>query len=391
MNVKSAPSSRERDDRHGILPCQWIERAIEQQHIVYESDLRSETALQPASLDLHIGKMWILPATAVPSSSAHSSLEAFLDDRCERVPLVDMGTGEKVHLLWPEYVYLAKCWERLELPAHVFAMCNPKSSVGRLDVHVRMVEQSCAAYDRVPHGYRGPIYLEIVPRSFPVAVVEGEKLAQLRFVSNSLVEMTESQVVALHEQQPIVRYFAGSGHDTKLSMQGSRLVLTAKLRGAKNDIVAFRSLTQSAPMLSMSARNVDPMKFWKPIYGCDEMILDPGAFYIVRSQELLSIPPTVCAEMLAFDETRGEFRAHYAGFFDNGFGVDDPSAAVLEMRNHHSVPMRLRHAQPFCSLRFLSFVEPPSEQYGGASSHYQGQRLRLAKQFANWDMRRRRE
>ena len=380
----SKPTAPENDRLQGLLPSQWIRRAIERGQIVYESERRSPTAVQPASLDLHLGKVWMLPATAVPKSEAHPSLESAL----EKYPSpgwVEIEGGRRANLLSPNFVYLTKCPEHLSLPSHVFAMANPKSSVGRLDVHVRLVDRSCSMYDRLPRGYEGALFLEIVPRSFSVLVAEGEPLAQLRFVSNSLVELSQSELEVLHEQQQIVRYWKGdTGRDTQLPMHDGRVVLTAKLRGAKNDIVAFRSRTRLPPYLDMSASGVSPREFWEPIYACDEMILEPGEFYIVRSQELLSIPPSICAEMQAFDETRGEFRAHYAGFFDNGFGFGNPSAAVLEMRNHHSVPMRLCHGQRFCSLRFLRFAEPPSDTYGGATSHYQGQRLKLAKQFADW-------
>lgn len=369
------------EDRSGILPEQWIDSAISKRVI---AGARS-SGVQPGSLDLHVSADGVIamPYTVTPGNASKGE---WLARGCKHASIGEDQDGRRRYLLLPDASYVVPCDESLKLPSNVFALANPKSSIGRIDVHVRVLTEHGHAYDYVPRGYEGALYLEIVPRSFPVIVTEEEPLAQLRFVSNSLEELDAQQLQDTHEQQTIVRYTpVDSALDSAISTEDNDVVLTAALRGAKNEIVAFCAHRGSArPWLDLSERRVDPTMFWKPIYACDEFVLDPGAFYLLRSRELLSIPEYLCAEMRPFNAAQGEFRAHYAGFFDNGFGLRAPSAAVLEVRNHHSAPMLLTHGQPFCRLRFLRFTKTPASVYGGSSSHYQGQRLALAKFFAPW-------
>lgn len=372
--MKTHPKNDERrlSGDYGVLPSTWIQRA----HIGREV----ERLCQPASLDLCAGQFYSMPYSILPGDEP---LERFIDRFGSEAPLTQDG---KRTLLPLGQVYLARCTQSLDLPENVFAVANPKSSVGRADVHVRLLTAKGHSYDRVPKGYKGPIYLEVVARSFPVLLDRHSPLAQLRFVMNHLVEVSAEELAEMHDREPIVRYTpVDSALDAGIRTDHDDLILSANTRGAKSEIVGFKA-RKGAPFLDLAAvGTVDPSKFWTPLRASDALTLEPGDFYLLRSRELVSIPKNICAEMVPFDAEAGEFRAHYAGFFDNGFGANNPSAAVLEVRNHHQVPMRLAHGQPFCRLRFLRFATPPTMAYGSEiGSHYQGQRLSLSKHFAPW-------
>lgn len=305
----------------------------------------------------------------------------------ERVGEIVQRDGDRLDAgatLVPGGVYVGRCTDRLALPDDVFAIANPKSSVGRLDVHVRVFAENGEAYDRIPKGYKGALWVEIVPRTFPVVLFEGEPVAQLRFVRDRLAPLTGPELAEYHAREPIVRYTPlDSAMDAAIRTDRDEVILSANTRGAKNEIVGFRAQRAARALRIGFEANYDPERFWTPLRAADALILEPGEFYLLRSRELLSVPADLCAELVPFDADAGEFRAHYAGFFDNGFGLGCPSAAVLEVRNHHAAPMRIAHGQPFGRMRFHRFAEPPMDSYGGRRfrSHYQGQRLALPKQF----------
>lgn len=374
-------SHRLHEHASGILPEQWIDRYID----TFIEKANHPRGVQPGSLDLRVGAEWFsMPYTATPGFLPR---DAWIKNRGGS-PLESVSRdehGNRRFLLLPNRAYVARCEERLTLPSEVFGVANPKSSIGRIDVHVRLLTESGHAYDQIPHGYCGDLFLEIVPRSFPMLLSEGTSLAQIRFVANRFVSIDAPALRELHQRHPIVRYTpVDSAMDSAISTNGDDVVLSASLRGAKNEIVAFEAKQLTHTTLDLQRTDADPRAFWKPIFASDGIVLEPGRFCLLRSRELLSVPGNVCAEMLPFDASQGEYRAHYAGFFDNGFGLESPSAAVLEVRNHHSVPMLLSHGQPVCKLRFMHFAEAPATLYGGPESHYQGQRLALAKFFAPW-------
>lgn len=363
-------------DAAGILSSPWI---LEQGFLFAPHKSADGSRLvQPASLDLCATDFYEMPHTCVPHGEPMQSL-------------ITRKRGRPAHmtthgaLLLPGRVYIGRYVGDLPLPPDVFAIANPKSSLGRVDVHVRVLTDTGATYDRIPAGYRGPLWIEVVPRSFPVCLNSETPIAQLRFVRRALVDVDAAELAAAHGRSPVVRYTpVDSAMDATVRTDHNDLILTASTRGAKREIVGFRA-RKHAPLLDLGrVGDEDPTLFWTPLFSSDELILEPGEFYLLRSRELLSVPPDMVAEMVPFDAGAGEFRAHYAGFFDNGFGHGSPSAAVLEVRNHHAVPMRLEHGQPFCRLRFLRFACAPERAYGaeGMGSHYQGQRLALSKHFA---------
>ncbi len=316
--------------------------------------IRSQSALdedqiQPASLDLRLG------------FEAHRIRASFLPGDKRRVTDVLEDNGTELHrieltedgaVLETGCVYLVPLQESLRLPAGISGRANPKSSTGRIDVFTRVVTNRSKAFDEVPTGYSGPLWLEISPRTFPILVRPGDRLAQLRLRRGRSEETTE-KTVSIDLDHP----------DRK--PVGWR----AKRHGG---LIDLRGIGQH-----------DVHQFWEPLYARGgRLILDPEEFYILASRETVKVAPGKAAEMAPIAPELGEFRAHYAGFFDPGFGTNEGgSRAVLEVRSR-DVPFVLEHGQPVAKLVYEPMAAKPKALYGGKTSNYQGQRLKLSKHFA---------
>ncbi len=275
-------------------------------------------------------------------------------------------------------VYVAPLLESLELSFRVSGIANPKSSTGRLDVFTRLIVDRAQAFDRVEPGYRGPLYAEISPRTFPILVRKGSRLNQLR-VRRGSPQFTDTQLKRLHADTPIV--------DGPADIENG-LALSVDLKGdPAMQQVGWRAKRHTS-VIDVDARAVlDPLEFWDQICASRSgtIVLDPDEFYILASREAVAIPPDFAAELQPFNPLVGEFRVHYAGFFDPGFGHEAGEGrgarAVLEVRSRE-VPFILEHGQIIGRLVFERLTEPPPTVYGqGMGSHYQRQGLRLSKHF----------
>jgi dCTP deaminase len=271
-------------------------------------------------------------------------------------------------------VYVVPLQEGLALPPDVAGRANPKSSTGRLDVFTRVVSDEASAFDTIRPGYRGPLYAEISPRTFSVLAHAGDRVGQLRLVrGQALISDAELQCV-----------LSGGGrvdHGLVLSLDG---------HGAGHGgLIGYRA-KRHAGLVDLSGVGAhDPRDFWEPLEarGDGRLILDPGEFYILASREAVEVPARWAAEMAPFVAEMGEFRVHYAGFFDPGFGMDEAGGrgarAVLEVRSR-DVPFLMEHAQPVARLVYERLTRAPDGLYGAAGSHYQAQGLKLSKHFAPW-------
>lgn len=327
--------------------------------------------MQPASLDLTLGaRGWRVRASFLPppGGRVESRLEAGL-----MMHEIDLSRGA---VLERGCVYLVELGERLALPPEVSASANPKSSTGRIDVFVRLVADSGAgrrvAFDEVPAGYRGPIYAEISPRTFSILVREGSSLNQLRLKKGS-PRLTDDALKALHTREPLI--------DRAADIDGG-IGLSVDLSSA-NGPVGWRARRHAALIDVDKAGALDPDDFFEaiPIPRAGFIILDPDEFYILASREALAVPPDYAAEMTPISPGLGEFRVHYAGFFDPGFGWNAPSRAVLEVRSHDAAFV-LEHGQLVARLVYERMAARPARLYGeGLASNYQGQGLKLSKHF----------
>jgi len=329
--------------------------------------------VQPASLDLRLGTV----AYRVRSSFLPGP-EYTVADRIGALKLheIDLTQGA---VLERGCVYLVPLLEELALPEDVAAAANPKSSTGRLDIFTRVIGDRARGFDAVPAGYRGPLYLEISPRTFPVLVRTGSRLSQMRFRKGE-PRLSVAEHKTLHERETLV-------FDANMEV-GIGVALSIDLKGeSRNGLVGFRSKRHTAVIDVDKKDALEVLDFWEPLVnrGSDDLILDPDEFYILVSRESVQVPPDYAAEMVPFDPLVGEFRVHYAGFFDPGFGVSEAggagSRAVLEVRSRE-VPFLLGHGQTIGRLIYERMAERPDILYGKAlGSNYQAQHLKLSKHF----------
>jgi dCTP deaminase len=364
--------------REGVLPNHFLEAAIEAE-VIHAGRFRIPTAnIQPASLDLRLGEVaYRIRCSFLPGPD---DVETRLKDLV--IDQLDLRGGGVV--LETNRPYLIPLKEQLELPAGVHAKANPKSSTGRLDVFTRVITDHSYRFDEVAAGYAGRLYLEVVPLSFTVRVREDLTLNQLR-LSVGRPELSDDEVRTLHGEQPLLYVHEKPIPADEITVSNG-LFLSLDLRGDAGGHVGYRA-RENAPLLDLTVTDaVEPDPYWEPVRRepLDRVVLTEKKFYLLMSEEAVSIPPSLASEMTAYDPTSGELRTHYAGFFDPGFGYDaggtfHGSKAALEVRAH-DVPFMIEHGQRVCKLTFERMLEEPTILYGEASS-YQRQTQALGKHF----------
>ena len=356
----------------GILADHEIEGLLESGALASARPLDPDQ-IQPASLDLRLAdKAWRVRASFLPGRAATVS------DKLELLKLheIDLARGA---VLETGCVYVVPLLEHLRLPPEIAASANPKSSTGRLDIFTRVLTDHGQEFDKIPAGYRGPLYIEVSPRTFPVVARTGSRLSQIRFRSGD-AQLTESELRELHSQEMLVA-------SERPNISGGGIALSIDLSGGKDDLIGYRGKHHTGLIDVDQRMAYDVLDFWEPLYGRGKgsLILDPDEFYILVSREAVHVPPDYAAEMTPFDPLVGEFRVHYAGFFDPGFGHSAAggggSRAVLEVRSHE-VPFILDHGQNVGRLIYERMRARPRTLYGSdLKSHYQAQGLKLSKHF----------
>jgi dCTP deaminase len=382
LELETSASPRARlDGQTGVLPRQEI-RALVRRRLIRSADEIIESQYQPASIDLRLG------------SKAHRVRASFLPGPNKNVAdVLDELAHDEISLEYGAIlergcVYVVELMEQLhKLPETISAFANPKSSTGRLDVFTRLIADKVAMFDTVQGGYSGKLYAEISPSSFSIKVRKGSRLNQLRFRRRAANQdemlsgrVSDRQLRDIHAKTPLV---------DGVPVIRNGLVFHINLAPAHaDDIVGYRAqrFTDVIDVDRIGAYKIND--FWEPIrlHGPRRLILDPHQFYILASKEKLHIPSDLAAEMAPIDPTMGEFRVHYAGFFDPGFGVGANGApgsrGVLEVRSHE-VPFILEDGQVTGRLMFERMAARPDALYGEiGTSNYQGQALKLSKHFA---------
>ena len=356
----------------GILPAEEIAAAFAGGEIRAGRPLDADQ-IQPASLDLRLGRSaYRVRASFLPGprmSVAARLTELTLHE-------IDLSAGA---VLETGCVYIVPLLESLALPATIEASANPKSSTGRLDIFTRVITDRAQSFDTIPAGYSGPLYLEVSPRTFPIVARTGSRLSQIRFRRGE-TRLSDAALTELHAAQTLVdgapQFSAG-------------LLLSIDLagRGGRDSVIGYRAKRHTGVIDVDRRAAYELLDYWEPIAarGRPELVLDPDQFYILVSREAVHVPPDYAAEMVAFDPLVGEFRVHYAGFFDPGFGHDAAggagSRAVLEVRSHE-VPFILEDGQIVGRLVYEKMAARPAVLYGsGLGSNYQAQGLKLSKHF----------
>ncbi len=377
----------------GILSFQHL-RALVRQRVIRADVPITSRQIQPASLDLRLGtKAYRLLSSFLPEPSDQQSQFTIEDLYRSDMVMYDMDLTNGA-ILEKGHVYLVPLMERVKLPKDIRGRTNPKSSTGRLDIFTRVVTDLHVGFDEIRSGYEGPLFLEIVPRSFTIRVQAGLALNQLRLMSGKPM-VSDSGLRTVHRKTPLLFHNGDSGKtDMPLSAKELRvnngLFLSVDLQGSSDHseaIVGYRAKKNSHVIDLSLVGHYAATDFWEPLKrnATATMLLEPEEFYILASKERIQVPPGYSSEMVAYEAACGELRTHYAGFFDPGFGYANPSRkgtqVVLEVRPH-DVPFRIHDGQTFFKVVYEKMRDIPMQLYGSAlgSSYFQ-QGLTLSKHF----------
>ena len=364
----------------GVLPGQTLSALI-QQEVIKASTPFDPGQIQPASLDLRLGsKAWRIQASFLPGA------ESMVADKIDKFALHELDLT-KGAVLEKGCVYLVELQESLNLPDTLGGMANPKSSTGRLDVFTRLITDYACEFEIINKGYSGPLYAEISPRTFSVLVRTGSRLSQVRLRSGSKV-IDDDELIVLQREFGLVR---SEGNISVSALINDGIGLSVNLQSeSQNDIIGWRARKHAGLIDVDKVGRLDKLRFWEAVTTTDlvggGLVLNPDEFYILASREFVCVPENFAAEMRPYDTRVGEFRAHYAGFFDPGFGFGSfdvgKTRAVLEVRSH-DVPFLVEQDQIVCRLVYEAMSEIPKSLYGAMQSvsNYQSQGLKLAKHF----------
>ena len=388
MSEQLFEGRRGRLNTTGILASQNI-RDLVAHHRIQADPPVTEDQIQPASIDLRLGPVaYRIAASFLPGAGVR------VEDKLERYAMhrLDLADGA---VLERGCVYIVPLLEHLALPAGYSGMANPKSSTGRLDVFTRLITDKSGEFETVADGYSGPLYAEISPRTFSILVRQGSRLTQLR-LRRGTPRPADARMSRLQRQLGLVQE-DGAGSTDLLGAaplpevdirQG--VAIRVDLEGAPGTgLIAYRARPHAGLIDVDRSGSCDALDFWDPVYRHRgqpaELVLNPEEFYILMSKESILVPPEASAEMRAVNTRIGEFRAHYAGFFDPGFGMADHGGggtrAVLEVRSR-DVPFLIEDGQTVCRLVYEQLLDVPDKLYGRTmGSNYQGQKLKLSRHF----------
>jgi dCTP deaminase len=358
----------------GILPSQELERLVKATKEIRFLEPIQDDQYQPASLDLRLGSVaYRVRASFLPGK------DATVKNKLEDLAMHEMDITNGA-VLERGCVYIVPLLEGLALRKRMSAMGNPKSSTGRLDIFTRLITDGGTEFDRVREGYNGPLYAEVSPRTFSVLVRKGSRLNQIR-IRRGNPPSSDVAMRRLQEEHEVVASISGDdirdGVPVTVDVQGDR----------PGGIIGYKARSHAGLIDIDKVRHYEVLDYWEPVHAPRRggLVLDPADFYILASREAVKVPPMYAAEMIAYDTLVGEFRVHYAGFFDPGFGHPDAggegSRAVLEVRSF-GIPFVIEHGQVVGRLAYEPLIALPERLYGSnANSSYQRQGIALSKHF----------
>jgi dCTP deaminase len=357
----------------GILPLQELVQAVRARQIAALNGI-DDDQYQPASLDLRLGtKAYRVRASFLPGR------DRTVQERLQELSMHEMDLTNGA-VLERGCVYIIPLQEHLSLRHRLSATGNPKSSTGRLDIFTRLITDGATEFDRVREQYKGPLFAEVSPRTFSVLVRTGTRLSQIRLRRGNPPTSDEK----LRKLQQSLQLVGSSLAEDDIR---NGVPVTVDVRGHRSGgVIGFKAKSHAGLIDVDRIRAYDVEDFWEPVRAPAKggLVLDPADFYILASKEPVQVPPNYAAEMIAYDTLVGEFRVHYAGFFDPGFGAAEAggegSRAVLEVRSFE-VPFVIEDGQVVGRLTYEPLTSKPHQLYGATKSSYQGQGIKLSKHF----------
>jgi len=366
----------------GVLPYQQLMDFIEQK-LITASNPFEEDQVQPASIDLRLGKKaYKVAASFLPGA------KTTVRQKIDELTTYELDLTQPT-VLETGHIYIVELMERITLPPTYYGKANPKSTTGRLDIFTRLITDYCTEYEFIDTEYSGPLYVEIVPIHFSVIVQTGAKLNQLRIIhgtaTSSDVDISPTELKNVDKLDHLV-YVGTEGRHAKANVFEG-LVLSIDIKGQDpGDVIGYRARKNPHPIDLAKRDHYNPDDYWEKLTNeRKSLVLHPGEFYILATKEKVRIPPDFAGRLVEMDPSYGEFRVHYAGFFDPGFGYGKNDVmgtrAVLEVRCHE-VPFQLEDGQVIGRLKYERLTERPTKIYGvDIGSSYQRQDVALSKQF----------
>ncbi|MAG28599.1 2'-deoxycytidine 5'-triphosphate deaminase [bacterium] len=365
------------------LPYQKIKDMIQGKNpMIFSKSEISEKQIQPASLDLTLGdRVYRTSSSFLPKPN--ESIWGILQKRT----LYDFELKPET-ILEPNSSYIIPLNEYVDLAPGIYAYVNPKSSIGRVGLFVRLLVDGTPRFDYIPSGYKGQLYLEVIPLDFVVKIHPSLACNQVRFRTTGEYRAREADIRLAHTKYGVLFTQEGiSVPQDDLVISDGGLMLTVDLES--RDVVGYRAKHDTTKAIDLGLIDeYEPSDFWEPIARpqSGELILVPNDFYLLSSIERITFPPMFAGEMASYDPSSGEMRSHYAGFFDPGWGFGEAgegagTPAVLEVRAHN-VPFRLTRRQIICTMVYENMLEQPQELYSsGLGSSYTGTGPKLSKHF----------
>lgn len=364
---------------NGALPSQFISQISRLGQVQIGGKPVPDENVKPASYDLTVGdRVWCVKSTFLPGPGQS------IEDALKRYELYHF-TMDSPAVLTVGSAFVVELQERFALSQDVSALVSPKSSSGRINLWVRTLVDGYPRFDRIPAGYQGKLYALVSPKSWPVRLQPGDSITQVRFFRGDMGRLGGFELRLLNEEVGLLYDQKGKLLEEGSNMGDDGLTLTADL---SQDVVAYQAKHAMEVLDLRKIHGHEPEDFFTPIHGNkhQEIILKQGEFYILSSYEYLRIPIHHASEMMAYDIAAGEFRSHYAGFFDPGFGYGKNGTvkgtpAVLEVLPHETVI--LRHRQPVCKMIYERLLAVPERIYGVdiKSNYYQQVGPQLSKHF----------
>jgi dCTP deaminase len=358
----------------GLLAYQHIKELIEM-GAIREAD---QEHLQPASLDLSIsGEMYRMRGSYLPQPGES------VRDIVKKGMLFPVSLSQPLEL---NGIYYVRLNESLQLPENISASTNNKSSSGRINLQTRLLANSVSAFDRIPKGYSGDLWLEIIPKSFPVLLGYGERLNQMKFLASDS-RLSDDEYRRANDQYGLVRY---AGDISPLPDMPSIHGLTLHIDLTSHETIGYQCIPTTTKVLDFTKKDHDPSEFFQPIPRPKDgqLIMRRDTFYIFVTRDAIRVPKEFSVEMMPYDVSIGEFRSHYAGFFDPGWGYGNQgetlgTPGVLEVFTHDR-NFVLRDGQPICQMVYEKLSAPASIYYGAPelmNNYYRQEGPRLSKHF----------
>jgi dCTP deaminase len=326
-----------------------------------------DSQIQPSSVDLSL------------SNECYEIKASFLSpknkvrDKLKKLSIKEIDI-RKSKIFKRNKTYIVRLNEKLNLSKSVMGHCNPKSSTGRLNIFCRTILDYCDEYEKIPKNYTGEIFLEITTRSFDISFTEGDKLNQMRLIRGGNDYLNDKKLLSIHKKNPLIigkkDNFIDNGLKVSVDLSDDSRVCAFVAKKVSN-FIFFNKINYYSNS-----------NFWKPLKPkCKSLVIEKDKFYILKSKEKIRIPNNLAGEMIPYDTGIGDFRAHYAGFFDPGFGNPAGTFAVLEVKTNE-LPFIIEDGQTIARIKYEKLNKKTSVVYGSdIRSNYQNQKLALSKHF----------